>query len=471
MDNLENHHLIPAQLINKILSGRCVLFLGAGASVESGIPKAEELTYELSEKFLEGRHKDEPLSRVASYIEHKTGVGRGELIKYIVDRISKFSPNKGHFELVKYPWTAIYTTNYDDLVERVFNVPSSGSRLVKIVKSTDLSVQIQTETETRTHLYKLHGCITNPSNKEVPLIISEDDYVTARKNKVALLRRLEVHKYTNTFLFAGYSFGDSDLWKIWQEVSSELEDWLQWSYAIWPGCTYEQKELWRDRRVHLIDCTFSHFFSELAKFQEPKIDAEPEYVSAETLSALLKLLSIIIDTRDTRVFTRNEKLVIIVELLGKELELTDKQISLLKTSALALDIGIIAVSDKILYKLNPLTVAEYEAIKNLPVISERILSSIPGMKEVSKVIRSYYEHYDGSGFPDRLSGNSIPIESRVLQIAASFFAMLSDRPYRNALTIEEAKSELYNNAGKQFDPKVINALLSIIADHRINEAL
>jgi len=470
MNNIDNHTPIPAELIDRILSGRCVLFLGAGASVESGIPKAEELVCELSAKFLEGHHKDEPLSTVASYIEHKTGVGRVELIRYIVDRISHCSPNGGHFELVKFPWTAIYTTNYDDLIERAFNESLSGNSLVKIVKSSDLSMQSQIETRAvDTHLYKLHGCITNPSSEETPLIISEDDYVTYRKNKVALLRQLQVHKYTNTFLFMGYSFGDSDLWKFLQEVSSEIGDWQLWSYAIWPGCTHEQKELWRDRRVHLIDRTFSEFFSELSTFQKPKVDVETEDVSTETSSALLKLLSAIIETRDTRVFTRNEKLVIIVELLGKELKLTDKEISVLQTAAFALDIGIVAVSDKILYKRSPLKNTEVDAIKNLPIISERILSSVPGMKEASMVIRSLHEHYDGRGYPDGFSGDNIPLESRILLVAVSFLAMSLDRPYRSALTIEKAASELQRCTGKQFDPEVVNALLRIIADHRIDK--
>lgn len=101
-----------------------------------------------------------------------------------------------------------------------------------------------------------------------------------------------------------------------------------------------------------------------------------------------------------------------------------------------------------------------------PAIGERIVLSIGGSAHLAPVIRSEHERWDGKGYPDGLSCGRIPPASRIVFVCDSFHAMTSDRPYRKALAFEHALEELEKNAGKQFDPNAVAALLEIVTPFR-----
>ncbi|MFT4050328.1 MAG: HD domain-containing phosphohydrolase, partial [Solirubrobacterales bacterium] len=103
---------------------------------------------------------------------------------------------------------------------------------------------------------------------------------------------------------------------------------------------------------------------------------------------------------------------------------------------------------------------QWEIMKQHPVIGERIVARIPGLEEVAQAIRHEHERWDGGGYPDGLKGDSIPLASRIVLVCDAFHAMTSDRPYRAAMPIEDARAELVRNAGTQFDPVIVGALLS-----------
>ena len=111
---------IPEELCKYIISGNCVLFVGAGASIEAGAPSAQEMSRELSKKYLNGKHQEEPLIKVASYIETKPGLGRRLVVDYLINRLSPLKPSKAHLLLPNFRWSAIYTTNYDTLIEQAY---------------------------------------------------------------------------------------------------------------------------------------------------------------------------------------------------------------------------------------------------------------------------------------------------------------------------------------------------------------
>jgi HD-GYP domain-containing protein (c-di-GMP phosphodiesterase class II) len=94
------------------------------------------------------------------------------------------------------------------------------------------------------------------------------------------------------------------------------------------------------------------------------------------------------------------------------------------------------------------------------VIGERILRAIPGLGNVARIVRHEHERWDGAGYPDRLSGEAIPLGSRIILACDALYAMTSDRPYRRALSREDAIEELRRNAGAQFDPGVVKTLLA-----------
>jgi HD-GYP domain-containing protein (c-di-GMP phosphodiesterase class II) len=97
-----------------------------------------------------------------------------------------------------------------------------------------------------------------------------------------------------------------------------------------------------------------------------------------------------------------------------------------------------------------------------PVIGERILRSIPGMGSVARIVRHEHERFDGSGYPDRLAGEDIPLGSRVILACDAYHAMTSDRPYRAAMAHGHAVAELVRCAGSHFDPGIVSALVGLL---------
>lgn len=131
----------------------------------------------------------------------------------------------------------------------------------------------------------------------------------------------------------------------------------------------------------------------------------------------------------------------------------------LQISALLHDIGKIGIPDHILNKHSRLTPEEYEEIKKHSVIGATILNPIKELGDVAKEIRAHQECYDGSGYPDGLKGNAIPLVARIISVSDAFDAMTTNRAYRKAKSAEEAVQELKRCSGSQFDPVIVSAFL------------
>jgi len=125
------------------------------------------------------------------------------------------------------------------------------------------------------------------------------------------------------------------------------------------------------------------------------------------------------------------------------------------------DIGKVAIPDGILHKPEPLSDAERVLMSRHPVIGEEILAGIPFLTEARLVVRHHHERYDGAGYPDGLAGEDIPLSARVFAVADTFDAITTERPYRRARSIAEARAAIGEAAGTQFDPRVVEALAAI----------
>jgi diguanylate cyclase (GGDEF)-like protein/PAS domain S-box-containing protein len=147
------------------------------------------------------------------------------------------------------------------------------------------------------------------------------------------------------------------------------------------------------------------------------------------------------------------------ESMGKALGLSEDDIKELKTVGLLHDIGKIAIEENILNKKEKLTDEEWEEIKRHPEIGYRILSTVNDMSEMSEYVLAHHERWDGIGYPKGLKGEEIPLQSRIITIADSYDAMISERSYRNALPEEVAIKELKINEGIQFDPRLIRLFI------------
>jgi diguanylate cyclase (GGDEF)-like protein len=150
------------------------------------------------------------------------------------------------------------------------------------------------------------------------------------------------------------------------------------------------------------------------------------------------------------------------EAVGRRLELSDRDLSALRYAATLHDIGELGVPEAILNKPGPLTDEERPAIERHPLIGEGILSPVEFLAESLPLVRAAHERWDGTGYPDGLSGEEIPLGARILFACDCYDAMTTDRPYRAALPAEEAKQELSRAAGTQLDPRVVDALLRVL---------
>ena len=126
------------------------------------------------------------------------------------------------------------------------------------------------------------------------------------------------------------------------------------------------------------------------------------------------------------------------------------------------DVGKVAVPDAILEKRGPLDDEEWRFIRQHTVTGERIISAAPALVQVAKLVRSSHERWDGTGYPDRLAATDIPVGSRIVSACDALAAMVSDRPYREAVGLPAALEELARCAGTQFDPDVIAALTAVL---------
>jgi diguanylate cyclase (GGDEF)-like protein/putative nucleotidyltransferase with HDIG domain len=148
--------------------------------------------------------------------------------------------------------------------------------------------------------------------------------------------------------------------------------------------------------------------------------------------------------------------------LGLELE----EVRAVRQGAELHDIGKLAVPDAILNKPGPLDEAEWAFMRRHTVVGERILSAAPALLDVAKLVRSSHERFDGDGYPDALAGEQIPLGSRVIAVCDAWDAMVTDRPYRRAMSREDALAELERCAGTQFDPQVVDAFKAVLEGPR-----
>ena len=148
--------------------------------------------------------------------------------------------------------------------------------------------------------------------------------------------------------------------------------------------------------------------------------------------------------------------------VARRLGLPDHEVEQIYHAAELHDVGKVAIPDAILQKADPLTDEDWQFIHQHTVIGERIISAAPALAHVARLVRSSHERWDGTGYPDRLAGESIPAGARILSVCDALAAMLSDRPYRLAVGLPAALAELDRCAGSQFDPEVVAAVAAVL---------
>src|SRR5262249_23411266 len=182
----------------------------------------------------------------------------------------------------------------------------------------------------------------------------------------------------------------------------------------------------------------------------------------EDFLSTVEALANALEARDQETSSHARAITDLALAVGEELELDPPRLKRLELGALMHDIGKIGIPTDILTKEGPLTPEEYRIVQQHPELGERILAPIARLADVRTIVRHCHEHWDGSGYPDELSGTDIPLESRIILVVDAYHAMTTDRPYRSRLPEHEARRRLREGAGTQFDPQLVGTFLALL---------
>ena len=188
----------------------------------------------------------------------------------------------------------------------------------------------------------------------------------------------------------------------------------------------------------------------------------------EIINESIETFTGFIDAKDPYTNGHSKRVAIYTKLIAKEMGYEGEELDRIYYIALLHDCGKIGVPDSILGKPGRLTDEEFEIIKSHTVRGGEILSSFKSLKNVGEGAHYHHERYDGKGYPDGLAGENIPLIARMICVADSFDAMNSNRVYRKRLSGDYIISELENNKGAQFDPKIADIMLGLIKDGKVN---
>jgi putative nucleotidyltransferase with HDIG domain len=180
---------------------------------------------------------------------------------------------------------------------------------------------------------------------------------------------------------------------------------------------------------------------------------EDAYISS------VRVVSAALDARDPYTRGHSERVSLFSRLIAQRIGLEKREREALEIACLFHDVGKIKTSDSILLKRGSLTPEEYWEMMQHAEYGAAILSSAPSLRQYIPAVRHHHERFDGTGYPDGLGGDCIPLHASIIAIADAFDAMTSDRPYRDALPAERALEELLAFSGSQFHPKLVDVFV------------
>jgi len=201
---------------------------------------------------------------------------------------------------------------------------------------------------------------------------------------------------------------------------------------------------------------FNHMGEEIQKAIEQIRQAA--HRNKELFMGAIRMLANAIDEKDPYTRGHSERVAFYSSLIAKHLGMTEEEVERVHLSGIIHDVGKIGIEDKILRKPAALTEEEYEIMKQHPRKGEKILDAVPLLKQMAGAGLMHHENVDGSGYPDGLKGDQIPLLGRIVSVADAFDAMTTDRPYSKAMTFEAALSRLRFLAGKKFDVGCVDAI-------------
>lgn len=269
--------------------------------------------------------------------------------------------------------------------------------------------------------------------KDFELVIS--DHKMPEMDGVEFLKRVQIsHPSTMRILLTAYS--DANI----------LIDAINYAKIY----RYVKKPFNPDELQLIVSAALEYY---QLKHDNDKLIADLKELFSGTIKAIMEAL----DAKDSYTSGRSKRITYYSIIIAKQLGLSQIDIGKVELAGMLHDIGMIGVSDEILYKIDALTQEEYDEIKKHITYSVKILEDIKQLKDVVEIIKYHHEKYDGTGYPYGIKGEDIPIGSRIIAVADTFDSIISNRIYRNQVEMSEAKQKIIEGSGSQFDPIVVKA--------------
>ncbi|MDQ3608917.1 MAG: HD domain-containing protein [Actinomycetota bacterium] len=212
------------------------------------------------------------------------------------------------------------------------------------------------------------------------------------------------------------------------------------------------------------DLQFMHVFARLVVDTLERDEFERVRRELEARAAGLDALVAAIEARDAYTAEHSRSVVRRATQVARRLGLDDGAVEDVGNVALLHDVGKVAMPDALLRKPAPLSDEEWRLMRRHPIESERIVGAVPPLAHLASVVRAEHEHWDGGGYPDGLADAAIPMAARIVLACDAYDAMMTDRPYREALGHDAAVRELVTGSGGQFDPDVVAILLEVLGE-------
>lgn len=203
------------------------------------------------------------------------------------------------------------------------------------------------------------------------------------------------------------------------------------------------------------------------------------YVSRVILPAKMKraylrsitALAAAVETKDSGTVGHAQRVAKLTKSMAQRLGMSGKDLDRIEYAALLRDIGKANIPQAILNKTTPLTEEEWAVVKDHAALGADMVSNVPFLAGCADMIRHHHECWNGSGYPDGLKGDEIPLESRILALASDFDAMISTRPYHPApLSVDEAIDEIRAGSGARYDPVVVEVVLDILVEWQLEQS-
>jgi putative nucleotidyltransferase with HDIG domain len=339
-----------------------------------------------------------------------------------------------------FTWRELFQKHHRRLVQMAFNVASLACsiRVSYDVYRAPLLEAGSLEAPLRLLLAATAFFVTNTLSVATVISLTENQ------------RTWAVWRDSYFWSFPNYLAGAAVAWIV--DVTARLGGW-QASLLLLPVLYF----VYRSHNLYV-----SRLEEEKMRAEEQRAYAEQQRAHAEEVAALhrrtIETLAIAIEAKDQTTADHLERVEVYAIEVAKQLGLSETELQALRASALLHDVGKLAVPEYIISKPGRLTPDEFEKMKTHTVVGAEIVERIQFPYPVAPIVRSHHEKWDGSGYPDGLSGEQIPIGARILSAVDCLDALASDRQYRRALPLHEAIKVVESEAGKSFDPQVVEVL-------------